>query len=79
MLPSFIRCLPFKGRGITLSALMTQKANFPAFSPHYPFNALCQLGKLWIPTSLVLWSYSMRKLNPTTTDYGQIHYPLDAT
>jgi len=46
MLLSFIRCLPLKDRGITLSALMTQRANLLTFPPHYPFNAVCQLGKL---------------------------------
>jgi len=33
-----------------MSCPRTQKVNLPACSPHYPFNAERQAGKLWIPT-----------------------------
>ena len=49
-------CLPRKGGGVPLSALLKdQKANLLASSPQPPINAERQAGKLWIPFLKVFW------------------------
>jgi len=42
-------------------------------SSHYPFNDECHGGKVRIPTFKFLWSYSIRKLNPSLPTTKRTH------
>ena len=62
-------CLPHKGGGVPLSALLKDiTIKLPDCFPHL-VNAEREAGKQWIPFFKVFWYGPTRGLNPRSTDY----------